>query len=226
VVGAFEPAKLRPLVERYLASLPATKAKREQIADVKLRVKKGTVAHVVKAGSEDKSMTFLVSASTVKWSLALDADAQILRNVLDMQLLELLREKLGGTYTVRVQAEVDRNPPQGSLLIVLFESAPGNAKQMQEEAWKGLDKLATTPVTDDTLAKVREQLKKAHDTAVTENEFWQRALIRHARYGDDLDQIVSIDLVVARATKDQIQKTARALVDKSNRATLTLLPEK
>ncbi|MBX3155160.1 MAG: insulinase family protein [Deltaproteobacteria bacterium] len=226
IVGAFDPAKVRPLVEKYFASLPATKAKPEMPADTGLRFRKGTVAQTMKIGSEDKSMSLLVTWAPVPWSLTVEADANVLSRVLDLELLAVLREKLGGTYTVTVQSDASRNPPQQAATLVLFESAPANAKAMQEETWRSLDRIATSPVSDDTLAKVREQIKKEHDTNRGENSYWSSSLVRVARYGDDLATVLDVSRVTSRVTKDQVQQTARTFVDKTNRATFTLLPEK
>lgn len=226
IVGAVDVAKLRPLVEKYLASLPATKAKREVVGDPGLRLAHGKLESTIKAGTEAKSMSLLFSTADTKWSLAADWDSDVLSHVLDIELLAVLRAKLGGTYTVQAQAGVERAPPQHSALFVLFESAPDTAKSLQDEAWATLERIATSPISDDTLAKVREQLQKKRQTDLEDNGFWVDRLSRVARYGDDLDKLVNIDLKLARATKDQIQKTARLFVSAANRATLQLQPEK
>ncbi len=106
-----------------------------------------------------------------------------------------------------------------------FESAPDNAKSLQDEAWKTLDRIASEAISDDTLAKVREQIKKQRETDLQDNAFWTNTLVRHARFGDDLDKLVAIDPVLARATKPQITKAAKLFVGKGNRTTLTLLPD-
>ena len=225
VVGNYDVAKLKPLVEKYLASLPAQKGKHETVQDVKLRTKKGIAGTTIKAGSEAKSLSLLVATNPAPWSFAVEADADILQHVLQLQLLELLREKLGGTYSVTVQAQSGRTPPQQSLALVFFECDPARATSMQAEAWKALDALATTPVKDDTLAKVKEQIQKSHDAELLENEFWTTALVRVARYGDLLDTLLDAKHVTSQVTADHIKKIAAQMIGKQNRLTITLLPE-
>ncbi len=225
VVGNYDVAKLRPLIEKYVASLPAQKGKRETVQDVKLRTKKGIAATTIKAGSEAKSLSLLVLTNPSPWSFAVEADADILQHVLQIQLLELLREKLGGTYSVTVQAQAGRTPPQQSLALVFFECDPARAAAMQTEAWKALDALATTPVTADTLGKVKEQIQKSHDAELLENAFWTTALVRLARYGDPLDKLLDVTHVTSMVTVDHIKKIATQMLGKQNRLTVTLLPE-
>jgi zinc protease len=226
VVGAFDPARLRPLVERYLASLPSTpERKRETVRDVGLRVRKGVTARTVRAGTEAKSMSLLIAWSPAKWTYEVEADAWILQHVLDMELLAQLREKLGGTYGVSVQTDAGRKAPQQATTVVVFESAPERVKAMQDEAWKTIERISNSPLSDDLLARVRQQIKRAHDTRLTENQFWTEALVRLGRYGDDLDRLVAVDRVIARVTREQVQKTARLFLSKANRSTFTLLPE-
>jgi len=225
VVGNYDPAKLKPLVERYLASLPATKAKREIVQDVKLRTRKGVSGTTIKAGAEQKSISLLVATAAAPWSFAADADADILQHVLQIQMLDVLREKLGGTYSVSVQSQTSRNPPQQAMTFVFFESDPARATAMQGEAWKVLDGLATTPVSADTLAKVKEQIQKSHDAELLENKFWLSVLSRMARYNDPLDQLLDVTHVTSKVTAEHVQKVAAQLVGKPNRLTMTLLPE-
>ncbi|MBA3541550.1 MAG: insulinase family protein [Deltaproteobacteria bacterium] len=225
IVGAYDPAKLRPLVERYLASLPATRAPRETVRDVNLRSRKGVAATTLRHGTEQKAMTMLVTSMPQRWSLPLEWDADILQHVLDLELLAVLREKLGGTYSVSVQAQASRTPPPQTLSLVVFESDPARAKAMQVEAWKTIDALATTPLGQDTLDKVREQIIKAHDSELKENSFWSDTLVRVARFGDPLDAFVTIDQVTSRVKAPLIQKAAQQFLGKPNRTTVTLLPE-
>ena len=112
----------------------------------------------------------------------------------------VLREKLGGTYSVSVQAQAGRNPPQQTLSLVVFESDPARAKSMQDEAWKTLTDLTTTAVKADTVDKVREQIKKSHDASLLLNSFWSDVLVRHARFNDDIDAVIANDRVTARVT--------------------------
>ncbi|MCX5746321.1 MAG: insulinase family protein [Proteobacteria bacterium] len=225
IVGAFDVAAMRPLVEKYLASLPATKAKHETVKDVGLKPHQGTLNKTVRAGDENKAMSMIVASAIVPWSLTVEADAEILQGVLNIELLEVLREKLGGTYSVSVQSQADRSPPQRAMTLAVFESDPTRATAMQAEAWKTLDALATTPVKDDTLAKVKEQLVKEHGANLLENAYWTGLLERVVRYGDDLATLVAIDRVTARVTAANVKKIAAQFVGKTNRVTVTLLPE-
>ena len=166
-----------------------------------------------------------MATAATPWSFAVAADADILEHVLQIQLLDVLREKLGGTYSVSVQSQAGRNPPQQALTFVFFESDPARATAMQGEAWKVLDDLATTPVKDDTLAKVKEQIQKSHDAELLENKFWITALARVARYGDPLDKVLDVTHVTSQVTAEHVKKIAAQLVNKQNRLTMTLLPE-
>lgn len=227
IIGAFEPAKIKPLVEKYLASLPAPKgAKRDTIRDVGLKPHKGKLDKTLKAGDEAKAFTMLAASSPVKWSFDAEADLTIIEGVLQLEMLEILREKLGGTYSVNVEVQVQRDGGQYSLALVIFESDPARAADMQKEAWAALDTLATTAVKDATIEKVKEQITKTHATQLQENAFWLQVLERSARYGDDIATTVDIQRVTKRVTADNIKKAAAQFVGKANRTTVTQLPEK
>ncbi len=225
IVGAFTADKIKPLVERYFASLPATSGKRSAVIDVGVRAKSGVLEHTSHFGTEAKAMTVLVATEPLPWSLALQSDDSVLDVVLDIEMLQALRAKLGGTYSVSVSSEISHEHPQTAVQVV-FESAPERTKELQDEAWRTLDRLATTPLSDDTLGKVRAQLVKTHETSLLDNDYWLLVLASLSLYGGDLDAFLSIERKTSRVTKPEIQRIVKELVGKANRATFTLLPEK
>ena len=101
-VGSFDAPTIKPLVERYLASLPALHRK-ESVRDVGIQAPAGVVERRVVKGLEPKSEVSLVFTGPFQN----DAKSRLLittmASMLSGDLHRTLRENLGGTYGISVQ---------------------------------------------------------------------------------------------------------------------------
>ncbi|TMQ08389.1 MAG: insulinase family protein, partial [Deltaproteobacteria bacterium] len=119
IVGAFDPAALRPLVETYLASLPA-KGRKEKEKDLGIRKVRGVVKQVWHLGQEPKARVQLLFHGDETWTRDKDRDLFILGQVLTILLREVLREDKGGVYGVGVGGALTRSPHQERSFSISF----------------------------------------------------------------------------------------------------------
>ncbi len=99
IVGAVDLAALRPLVETYLASLPA-KGRIEKERDDGARRVGGAVKRSWKLGQEPKARVSIQYLGDEPWTREKERDLFVLGRVLAIRLREVLREDLGGVYGV------------------------------------------------------------------------------------------------------------------------------
>ncbi len=96
-VGSFTPEAIKPFVERYIGSLPATHA-HETWRDVDMAPPTGIVDKTVERGIAPKSEVAIVFKGPFQYDdahrLALGAMALVLRS----RLSDTIRQELGGTY--------------------------------------------------------------------------------------------------------------------------------
>src|SRR5262249_36305452 len=76
-VGNIDPAKLQPLVEQYLGSLPS-KGRKEHWKDIGVKYPTRTVKKDIVAGTEPKSFVALSMSAPDRWTLDGERDAKIL----------------------------------------------------------------------------------------------------------------------------------------------------
>ena len=107
-VGNFDLENIKPLVEKYIASLPSTNQK-EQWRDVGIRYPKGVVSKVIRKGKEPKASVRLAFTGEVSEISDLD-EVQVgqLTKALAIKLREVLREDAGGVYGVGVGGGFNR----------------------------------------------------------------------------------------------------------------------
>src|SRR5690606_22123617 len=101
-VGSFAPETLRPFVERYLASLPAS-GRTEAPRDHRIRFPSGVVESTVRFGREPRAETQIAFAPPDDLDFRRESTLMTaVTQVLERRLREVMREDLGGTYGVGV----------------------------------------------------------------------------------------------------------------------------
>ena len=224
-VGNVVPDSLRPLVERYLASLPATN-RRERPRDPGIEPPRGVVERTVRRGSEPKAQTAIVFTGSFEFSRANRYALAALAQVLDIQLRESLREQLGGTYGVRVSAQNERDPRPRYALAIDFGSAPDRAEPLVRALFAQLDTLKRDGPPPATLAKVREAALRARETSLKQNGYWLTQLAYFDRHGWPLDEIPDADKLVLSLEARTVRDAARRHLDAKRYVRVVLLPEK
>ncbi len=110
--GSFDPAAIRPLVARYLASLPTT-GRKESWKDTRITTVRGVVEKVVEKGLEPQSRVRVVFSGPFRWDPDQRVLLHLLGQILEGQLGAVLREDQSGTYGVKVTTASDKVPTPG-----------------------------------------------------------------------------------------------------------------
>ncbi|HEX5723974.1 MAG TPA: insulinase family protein [Longimicrobiaceae bacterium] len=223
LVGNFEPAAVRPLVERYLAALPAT-GRAEAGRDVGMRVPRGVVRHTVRRGLEPKGETQIVFSGPLEFSRRNAGLLRSLADVLELRLREKLREELGGTYGVGVGASAAREPRPEYRVSIGFGAAPERLEELTRSVFAEIDSLKTGGVTELDLAKVRESHRRQLETNLRDNNFWLTQLLAYDRYGWD-PRLIPSEPLSLEITAAELREAARRFLDTANYVQVSLFPE-
>ena len=211
-VGNIDPAVLKPLVATYLASLPGT-GKPSQWRDIGVKFATGPVTRTIRAGTEPKSHVMIDMTASDTWSLDAERDAEILSKVLNIRLREVMREDMGGVYGVGVSASMVREPRGRRDLEISFTCDPQNVAKLEHAALNEIAQLAKDGVAEGYLAKVREQLRREHETSVKDNGWWSQALHASLWSGEDFKAMTDADATAARATSINVKAAANHFFD-------------
>ncbi len=170
-VGNFTPDSLKPFVETYLANLPDMNRK-EEWEDTEIKTPEGIIQKVVKKGIEEQSEVQIQYTGDFEWSALNDYRLRSMAQVLQIKLREVLREQLGGTYSVGASAFSSRYPRQTYRIIVSFGCDPSRVEELVENVNKQIDSLKTELVDELYLTKVKESQLRAREKSEKENKFW------------------------------------------------------
>jgi zinc protease len=223
-VGNVTPAALRPLVEKYLATLPATRRK-ETWVDRRVSPPTGTVEKVVKKGQEPKAQTRIVfhgpAVATAQERLAFNA----MREVLNIRLREALREDKGGTYGVGVGGGISALPVPRYTLGINFGTAPEKLEELTQVVWSTVDSLKKADVTADELAKVKELQRRGRETSMKQNGWWASRLVGMVQEGQPLNAFLAEDKVLEATSAATIRAAAQKYLDRSRYVRGALYPD-
>jgi zinc protease len=225
VVGAFEPAQLKPLVETYLASLPA-KGRKEKEKDLGIRRVKGVVKQAWMLGQEPKARVQMLFHGDEAWTRDKDRDLFILSQVLQIRLREVLREDKGGVYGVGVFGGLARAPHQERNFSITFGCDPLRVTELINAVFDEIAALQKDGIGADYLEKIKQTFTREREVQLRNNQFWVGWLSSAYTYGDDPALVLDLGQMTARMTTDNVKAAAKRYLDPKQFFEPVLLPAK
>lgn len=222
-VGTIDTTKLKPLVEKYIASLPSTHAG-EKWKDVGMTYPAGVITREVKRGIEPKAQTAIVFTGPFEYSWKNVQQIAALSDLLEIKLRERLRQDLGGTYGVGVSASPARIPRESYLLRIDFGSAPERANELQKAVFAEIHSVKANGVSDKDLQKIKETDLRARETNLRQNRYWISLLASYDLNGWDPALILEYADQVRKLNSASLQSAAKKYFDTSRYVVVQLLP--
>ena len=223
-VGSFDVERMRPLVERYIASLPGH-GRQESWRDEGVVPPRGVIRKAVYKGLEPKSLTTIVFSGEHDFDTLPRGAMGAMAEVLQTRLREVLREDLGGTYGVQVNASTVREPrPQYSLSIT-FGADPERVDALTEVVFEQIHRLQQQDPQQAEVAAVVEQFRRQYELSLKENGYWLGQLVAVYRRGEDPHEIVNYEERLAQITPAAVRAAAQAAFDFADYVQVTLYPE-
>ncbi len=224
-VGSFDAVTIKPLVERYLGSLPSTKRK-ESWKDTGIRYAKGVVERRVNKGLEPQSRAAMVFTGPFEYNQTERVAIRALGDVLTARLRETLREDLGGTYGVSVSPGYAQVPVAEYSMNISFTCAPERTEELMKAALQQIELLKKEGPTAKQVADAREKLLRDHETNMKENGYLVGQLSLKYQYTDDIGTLFGLADYYNKLTPAVIQKAAQMYLNSENVVKVMLFPEK
>ena len=222
-VGAFDWEDLRSLTATYLASLPITE-RAEQWQDVGIDPPMELEDHVVRSGIEPRSNTVLVFAGDMEWSRQEALVLTVAGEMLGIRLRERVREQLGGTYSISVNATGSSLPDHEYQVSIIFGSDPTRTEELLAEVLAEVNWLRAGG-EQKYLDTVKELLRTSRQEQLRENGFWLRQIQAAAQRGESFTEIVSFDERLELLTLEQVSAAAQRYFTGDRYVRVVLFPE-
>jgi len=224
-VGNMDMETIKPLLEKYLGSLPSTGLK-EKYRDLGLNVPPGRIAKTVYKGAGKKSSVMLVYSGPFDYNFGNTIQMNAISDALKISLTQRLRDQEGGTYTPNVQMTLTKYPKSRFAMIISFDCAVENVDKLIASTQDEINKMRTTGPSAENLQKFKAARKVSLQTGSTNNGFWLDYLASQMMNKEPLNQLFDHDAAMNRITVQSVQKTAASYIQDKNYVRLVLMPEK
>ncbi len=223
--GSFELDALKPLVEQYVASLPAT-GRKETWRDVGIEPPAGVVTRRVEKGLEPQSQAAIVFSGPFEYTSVERNALRAMASILQTRLRETLREDLGGTYSVGASASYERLPRQQYSVSINFGSAPERNDALVERVFAEIARLQADGPTKQEIDDAIEALVRTFETSMEQNGYLVSQLYFRYRDGTDVADLFHAADAYRAITAGQVQASAKKHLKADRYVKVQLFPEK
>ena len=223
IVGKFDEATIRPLLEQYVASLPG-KGKPEMFRDVR-SLAEGKVRNAFHTEAENKAMDVIVWTAKAPYTLENNVLIDAAGQVLTMIYLKNIREEESAAYScgasggfnlsgkeavAQLQAYCPMNPDKEEIAVRLLH--------------EGIAQCAKT-IDAESLRQVKEAMLKQADISAKNNNYWLNTITTWKDYG--VDMYTDYKKTVEALTPEKLAAFFRDVILASgNEVEVIMTPEK
>ncbi|MCR5077303.1 MAG: insulinase family protein [Prevotella sp.] len=221
-VGNFDEAALRPLIEKYIGSLPSGKS--EDWKELSFLATGENSNHFTRKSETPKAIAFEVwhapVAYNVENSVLTDAAAQ----VLSMVYLKSIREDASAAYSVGAYGGVERQGDKAHALIQAYcPMDPTKVDQALKLLAQGI-KDNTVKMDADKVQKVKDFILKQADLDAKSNGHWMDVIDEYVWTGIDLQ--TGYKAAAESLTPEKIAAFLKQLVAAGNHTEVVMTPAK
>lgn len=223
-VGNIDLAKMEPIVLKYLGGLPLVN-RTETFKDLGIENPKGKVEKTVNKGKEPKSFVYMSINGAFDYSIKSRIDLEMLSGILNIKLIESIREDKSGVYTIGSIPQMTHYPKSKYNYVVYFPCSPDNVEKLSEGVYAEIDKIKNNGPSETDLNKVKEQKMRDRETNLRENNFWLNTLKNLNFNNEDPSVFLDYEKNVKGITITQLKQAATKYFDRTNFVRVVLKPE-
>jgi len=222
IIGNYDEATIRPLIEQYIASLPSKK-KVEKAKKVDTDFKGKVLNHFKHKAETPKAIAVMYwYSNNLPYNLENSIKATIAGQILSMEYLKKIREDASAAYTVGAAASMSRNDfDTEAYILAQCPMKPEKADIANQILRDEVNAMAKT-CDADKLQKVKEYLLKNLGDQRKQNSYWLGRINTWRKYGMDFD--TDYEKVVNAQTTESISAFVAELLKAGNAAEVIMMP--
>lgn len=223
--GSINVDSVKPLLATYIGGLPHTNNE-ALFSDNGVRPVKGDLDLNVYKGSEDKSLIIKYYSGEIPYDDGLALKAKALTEILNIKIIDDLREKLGAIYGGGIFGGLSKLPYNNYTFVLQLPCGPSNVDTLLKAANAEIEKIKKDGPQQSDLDKVKKTWLEQYKVQLKENGFWSGKLQGIYFQNDDPQRIFDYEQNVNTITTDDIKNVANKLLNGDNVITAVLYPEK
>jgi zinc protease len=224
-VGTFTVDEITPLLATYVGSLPSKGAPDSRAVDVRLQFPSAVLRETVMKGQEPRAATVITFFSDTGLDETQTTRVRAAADIVENKLRDILREQLGGTYSVSVGYSDTAPEPGYGTTTVQFGSSPENVEKLSAAVLTEVDRLRREGPTAADLQIVKEADKNDLVQALRQNAYWLNALQSAHVLGRDPKAIPRRSERTDALTIENVHDAIRKYMPAERYTLVTLMPE-
>ncbi|TDB65947.1 M16 family metallopeptidase [Arundinibacter roseus] len=224
-VGAFTVDQIKPLLAKYLGGLPATN-RDDSYDHPNIFPPKGRIEKTVYKGLEPKSRVTMIFSGEYTFNPENNVQIEALQEVLQIKLIEALREEESGVYGVGVSEKTDKLPSGHYRYMIQFGCGPENVDKLVARTLEEIEKVRKNGAQPQDIEKFVAETRRKTEVDMKTNEFWRGYIDTNTFIGDDLNEIFEQEKLLKQVSVESTKAAAQKYLNPDNFIKVVLMPEK
>ena len=224
ILGAITEEKAKEILEKYFASLPVNeKTEKNDYNYLDIKYPLGEIKENVIKGIDKKVKVSIFYPLKVRYSQENLYMAQTFEDILRINLIDEVREKLGGVYGISPKIFMNEN--ENGYLKISFSTAPKRAEEIINAVKKETEKLINGEIKKSSLDSIIKNYKMVYEDSQKQNSYWLLYLDKKIKKGENYEPY-SPKVFEEKMNEENLKPFFKKMIDKTNYTQVILIPEK
>lgn len=223
VVGSFNEEELEKNLKTYVASLPSENSK-TIITPLDLKTPKNIVKEKVIKGVDKKATVTLIFPYNFKYGYEEKTLYNSFSQILNIALIEDIREKTGGVYSISSRTSLSPNNYGEDKMVISYSCDISRVDEIEKAVLQSLESLLYKDIDKEKINSVVKNYELSYNTEMKENSFWFNYLYQKITVPNY--KLATPEEYKELVTKENIWKVNRKAINLKNYISVTLIPEK
>lgn len=224
IVGSFDEKELPALLEKYFASLPSSE-KTISPKPLDLNIPKDIVKKEVVKGIDKKSTVTLIFPYNSTYGEKERILYSGFSRVLNIALIEDIREKIGGVYSISSKVSLSPNNFGEDRMIISFSCDTKRAEELTKAVLQVISDMSSKDIDQKKIDSIIKNYELSYKNELKENVFWLNYFYQKSTVDPEYKVPTPEEYAKIMQKKDLMDFTKKA-INLNNYIDVTLVPEK
>lgn len=224
IVGDIQKETLKPLLEKYIGSIPTNLLKEQWKNNSEPWIHTTIDKDVYLKMEDPKSSVRISYKNNYAYNLKNRLIARTLGDILQLRYTETLREQEGGTYGARARATVSKRPIEQATISVSFDCNPDKAEQLVAIVHQEIQKIADGDIQQLDLDKTLTSYIKERKQQQDHNRYEMRLLQNFFREGYNMNDPENFENLIKAISIRDIKLFASELLQNAKTYEIVIKP--
>lgn len=226
IVGDVTPEVLKPLLEKYIASIKGIKRNEKFKVDVPEWTSKKIDRDVFIKMETPKSAVNIAFMKDYAYSQKNRILNSFLGDILTLRYTESLREKEGGTYGAQVKGSLVKDPITKGGIQITFDCDADKVEHLLPIVYQEIDKIKKGEIAAEDIEKTRKSYLKSREDSKNFNSYSMSLISNYFEEGYNMNDPKNFEDIVNSITSKEIQEFANSLLEKADSMEIVFKPLK